>query len=849
MSEAKSNVVALPQKDASDKEIQESLTNASRNKENHQQQVRKAYDVYSSYAWKPVRIYPGKKRPIGSDWLDKPKPNEDDFNGYDNIGIALGEKSGGLADIDIDHKDLIEPAKRFLPNTGAKFGRYYGTSEQHLAHWLYRSLGDKTYVVKHPLGGTAIEIRSTGGQTIFPPSYIHDNKLKEMDLVCWAGGPKAEFPSLESIPELFFDDLRSDVNLLAATVFCASQFKEGAFHSDMLAWCGLLAKAGYSEEQAAISVTEIVNITGQEGIADRLLGLKDTYWKHTNGEVITGISTLKNGGWDEKYINWLKNILKVKTTYESDGRPLVRVIASKETDLLEHALTAMVETKKFYTMAGQIVIVNRETTRSMATGETIVSAKLIPLPDSISMGSWLTREIQFIQQILDKAAMTYKDQLIKAPPSLSSELSNPHTFRGELPVITTMSTTPLITRSGRIVDNHWGYDEELTTFFACRHPVKIYHPDESLKILNEPFLDFPFALGGITECVTGEDTSCSMLGFKYGRYYAAAISSILAGVVRPAIPICPAYVVTSSQWGDGKSVLSSAIACSVGMEDGTANSPLTRGGSDEEQEKQISSVLARGKRVIIYDNHDGEFRSPALTEVLTSAIPEFRILGKSETKSVPNRAVYILNGVNMVLAGDMQTRSVMIRLARTDLSSYRKFKHHDISGWCFDNSDKLVSASVSLISWALKQADGNWKPTHRFKDWDYLVRRTILLACGVDISPPANEDDDRLMDPMEEVKYEFIEWVIDRWHSGLRDSSYKHYLRGSTLVSEVPPGGQQEGWINILSKRTFDPLDRKLGRALMAVKDFPVQTKNGVFRVRNRMIDKRSVYWVEEVST
>ena len=846
MQDKKSNVIVLPRKEASEKDIKVALEEGTRSKDKHNKEIKEAYDNYIAYGWKPIRIWSGRKRPIERAWIEKNKPEKDEFGGYDNIGIVLGEKSSGLGDVDIDHPDLVEAAPHFLPETGAKFGRYYGSEKQSLAHWLYRSTGDKTYAIKKPGEGVVIEIRSTGGQTVFPPSYVHDATIG-MDLVCWQGGAKAPLPKLESIPEISYDALRMSVNLLAATVFSAKYFNAGSFHDDMLAWCGVLAKSGYELSEAKKSVTWLVEKTNQTGLDDRLAALEDTYSKYTNDEVVTGISSLKNSGWDEIHIAWLKNLLKVKSSFESDGRPFVRVVASKETELMEKTIAAMVETKKFYNMNGQIVIINRENSRNIGDNTIVANAKMIPLSTAISMSSWLTREIQFVQSALDKTAMEYKDQIIKAPAALSSELADVSTFRGDLPLLTGISNIPLITREARIIDEHWGYDEELATFFACKYSVKQYHPDESLYILGEPFVDFPFSLGGPRPCDIENDPYCSLLGFKYGRYYASAISAILSAIVRPALNICPLYVVTSSQWEDGKSVLSGLIAAAVGMEIGTANSPLTRGGSDEEQEKQISSVLARGKRVIIYDNHDGDFKSAALTETLTSSQPEFRILGKSEVKSIPNRSVILLNGVNIVLAGDLQTRSVMIRLARTDLSTHRIFKHHDIEGWCADNSDKLVSAGISLIAWAMAQPNGRWKQTHRFKDWDILVRRTILLACGVDISPPVSQDNDRSLDPMEEVKYDFLLWIRDLWDSGVRDSKSKKWLRARTIGEQVGIGSAQEGWINTLSKRPNQPIDVKCGRCLNAVKDFPFKAGNAILRIVSSTVDGCSVYKVETI--
>jgi len=831
----KSNVVELPRKDPSREEILSALEESSRSSENHQESVRSFYNQYVSRGWQPLKLQPGTKKITEKDWASgKVKYSQDDFKGFNNIGILLGEMSGGITDVDIDDLELVEAASIFLPQTGGCFGRYYGKDTQQLAHYLYRCVGDQSFELKRPSGkGMAIEIRSAGKQTVFPPSYILD-KERRLDLVCWKGGTKAQTPPLEQITEATFEKLKESARLLAATVYSVPQFKPGSFHDDMLAWAGLLAKAGYSREDARKSVAYIAEHSGQKDIQERLNGVDDTFETHEAGENVAGISVLRESQWDDKHLTWLKNTLRIKAGVEADGRPQVRVVASKETELFDDTLKAMVETKKFYNMGGQIVVVNRES----AVDDTVM-ARITPLSSSTSMGAWLTREVQFIQSVLDKTVMQYKDQLIKAPTSVATELADPNTFRGNMPQLMGISNVPLITRHGRIIEDNWGYDSELKMFFACRHAVKRMHPDEALGVLKELFCDFPFALGN-----TVEDEEAAH-GEKYGRYFAAAISAVLSAVVRPALDICPAYIITSSQWSDGKSVMSNAIAAAVGMEGGSPNSPLTRGGSDEEQEKQISSVLAKGKRVIVYDNHDGEFRSAALTETLTSVMPEFRILGKSEVRTVPNRSMFVINGVNMVVAGDIQTRSVMIRLARTDVGNTRKFKHLDLVGWAADNSDKLVSASISLIEWALQQSDGKWQPSHRFKQWDYLVRRTLMLAAGVDVSPPANDDADRVLDPVEEVKHEFLEWVLERWESGVRDTKYKHYMRGNTLAQEIAEGSQQEGWVNVISRRKFDPLDKRVGYALSAVKEFPFQTKLGIFRIRSKMLDKRSMYWVE----
>lgn len=842
-------------KDVSDKIVADALSVASRTPEKHESEVRVACTRYAANGWKPVLLYKGRKRPVGNEWQHADARNPSDFTGHANIGVALGEQSRGLADVDIDHPALLEAAAYFLPATGAKFGRYYGSGQQKLGHWLYRAPGESTYKLSAPVGEDGkvvnlIEIRSTGGQTVFPPSFIYDSDLFELDLVCWDGGPKSEPPDINTVTDISFEELKSHIKLMAASVFVAHQLGEGSFHDGMISWAGMLAKAGYSEEDAIKSTMWIVDHSGQTDLKNRLEAVSDTYKKVVAGleESIIGITWFRENLPNEKFVHWLGKLFGVKSGIVDDGRPVVRVVASKEVKLFDDTLEAMVKTQKFYNMSGPIVVINKEL--DTATGG--YTARMTPLVDTTAMQSWLTREVQFVQSVLDKTTMQFSDQPIKAPAAVSTELSNPATFRGSLPQITGLSNIPLITKQGRVVDYEWAYDSELKTFFSCRFPVHRQHADEALKTLMEPFCDFPFAgevrtLSEEEGLESGEELLGSLLGVTLERYHAAAIAAILSAVVRPAINICPAFVITSSQYSDGKSVMSNAIAAAVGMEGGSPNSPLTRGGSDEEQEKQISSVLAKGKRVVVYDNHDGEFRSAALTETLTSAMPEFRVLGKNEVRTVPNRSVFLINGVNIVLASDLQTRSVFIRLARRDMDVLRKFKHVDVADWCYHNSSKLVSAAVSLIEWALRQDDGSWQASHRFKDWDLLVRRTLILACGVDVSPPAAYDHDREMDPVEEVKNQFLEWVLAKWEHGMRSTRSKYYFCAKDLAGEVAEYSEPDGWVNVLSRRPNNPMEQKIGKCLSMVSGVPFKVGSKVYALQKGLRDKRTGYWVEVI--
>ena len=94
------------------------------------------------------------------------------FNGKpQNIGVLLGEPSGWLIDIDLDHVQAVVEAENFLPATGAIFGR----ASKRRSHWLYRATSPiATHKRQHAETGMIVELRSTGAQTVFPPS-VHQS--------------------------------------------------------------------------------------------------------------------------------------------------------------------------------------------------------------------------------------------------------------------------------------------------------------------------------------------------------------------------------------------------------------------------------------------------------------------------------------------------------------------------------------------------------------------------------------------------------------------------------------------------------------------------------------------------
>lgn len=90
------------------------------------------------------------------------------FNGSpSNVGALMGEPSGWIVDVDLDHARAVDLADSFLPHTGMVWGRD-GKPRSHRLYRLTRPTDTRKWSSKS--GGMIVELRSTGCQTIAPGS-------------------------------------------------------------------------------------------------------------------------------------------------------------------------------------------------------------------------------------------------------------------------------------------------------------------------------------------------------------------------------------------------------------------------------------------------------------------------------------------------------------------------------------------------------------------------------------------------------------------------------------------------------------------------------------------------------
>ena len=128
-----------------------------------------AAQTYVKRGWCPIPLPYGKKGPCLKGWPDFRIPPDEiakHFAGSnENVGVLLGEPSGGLVDVDLDSPQTLRIADMCLPATSCIFGR----QSKPRSHFLYLcETSPKTTQFGDLDGSMLVEVRSTGMQTMFP---------------------------------------------------------------------------------------------------------------------------------------------------------------------------------------------------------------------------------------------------------------------------------------------------------------------------------------------------------------------------------------------------------------------------------------------------------------------------------------------------------------------------------------------------------------------------------------------------------------------------------------------------------------------------------------------------------
>ena len=238
---------------------------------------------------------------------------------------------------------------------------------------------------------------------------------------------------------------------------------------------------------------------------------------------------------------------------------------------------------------------------------------------------------------------TYEEEATPGAQSLAAALAR-KTWPGLLPLHGIVGA-PVLRPDGTLLQEP-GYDKRTGFYLTSKITLDLVPSTPTAdqvrsarKFLLDEFLrDFPW--------VDQADRA---------NYLGVLVTPILRPYLRTLIPF---VVYTATMPGSGKTILT----CGPGMLYGQR--VLTWTHSEDELRKSITAVLAEPVGTIIFDNlaEGTVIDSPVLARLITDRTWADRLLGGNKIGGGANDRLWSATGNNLLLGGDMATRTVLVRL-------------------------------------------------------------------------------------------------------------------------------------------------------------------------------------------
>lgn len=326
-----------------------------------------------------------------------------------------------------------------------------------------------------------------------------------------------------------------------------------------------------------------------------------------------------------------------------------------------------------------------------------------------------------------------------APGAVARAVLAKHGERG-FKTLVAVVTAPTLRADGTVLDVP-GHDAEsgLLYFSDDPNPPRVPTnptPADALDALR--FLWRPFALFPLVDDVAR----------------GVVLHGLLTAAIRAALPTAPGIALDAPAAGTGKTLLGKAIGL---LATGSVPAVLSPAEDEPETRKRLFAALREGTRVLLWDNVREPLGNAALDAFLTADTFSDRILGVSETASLPNRAQFIATGNNLRLTGDTCRRIFLARLdAECEQPYARDFGFDPIQRIASERMHYVVAALTIIRAFIVagrpKLGSGR---TASFELWDDLVRQPICWIKTVVAQAGGGDDLPALDDPLHAAQTAF----------------------------------------------------------------------------------------------
>lgn len=279
---------------------------------------------YHRMGWVPIPVGgPQGKSPLDANWPGTTYEDEEEvakaFAGGQNVGVILGPRSKGLADIDLDIAEALDIAGALFGNDRTiALGRKSLSQASHYLFKLTDLQGNLLVQLKDPTDGKMlVELRASSvHQTVFPPSRYTE-------------GDHSIFYSTAELAERDQEQLVAEVTWIAATSLLARHWPgEGSRHTCFMALAGALLMGNMELERVWGIFQGILLATGDTDGGDRRRALTDTHEKIQAGaDRLMSWGTLAQEGIPEAVLSKIREWLSIKD-HRFEGVVTVRELAA-----------------------------------------------------------------------------------------------------------------------------------------------------------------------------------------------------------------------------------------------------------------------------------------------------------------------------------------------------------------------------------------------------------------------------------------------------------------------------------------------------------------------------------------
>lgn len=422
--------------------------------------------------------------------------------------------------------------------------------------------------------------------------------------------------------------------------------------------------------------------------------------------------------------------------------------------------------------------------------------------DERSLRGIMSRTARYGKKLESKKGGSYT-VICDPPKAVVQDLITMDSWPG-IPFMEAIVESPVVRPDGSILTEE-GYDEATRLYYMAAPGLNMPEiPEKPTRedalnaakwLLDEVLVDFRFL----------DEPS-----------KANAMVAILTPIIRMAIPdVVPLALIDKPTPGTGATLLMDTISI---IATGKPGEMMGQPESEEEWRKVITSNLMAGKTLMCFDNVDKRLRSAKLCQVLTAEDWSDRILGKSESVTVPNRATWMATGNNITLGGDVARRCYWIRMdAKMARPQTRKaFRHAEIKEWLKEHRGEVLAKILIMVrAWYAHGCPGPLEEIQgmgNFNRWAKTVGG-ILNHAGI-MSVLANTS--QLLD---QADIEAKEWerFFQTWYNtfgdkGLTVSELYAALSQNSAFQDVIPGQIQQCFEGANERSTKTKLGGVLGR-------------------------------------